>query len=549
MKIGLIGINSQFVHSSLALYYLRETAPDQCQCVMKEYNINEPILETFYDIAGSHYDIIAIPVYIWNREVVGKLVHLLKQVCPKTIFVLGGPEPTYAPDAFPYADYLVAGALEATWPQLVGALANGEDIPDLPGLHGIPQFVQSWPFPYRESDLEHLKHRLVYYETSRGCPYQCAFCLSSAESSTAFLPMERVKKELRFFLDAKIPVVKLVDRTFNYPKERAKEIIAFLIEHYQPGVTFHFELKGELIDEEMLSLLISAPKGLFQVEIGVQTLNEEALRESRRHSQWQRVKEVYRKLIDAENIHTHFDLIAGLPHEDYLSFQRSFDQVMSIEPNYLQLGFLKLLPGTKVWNERTEHGYVAEPFPPYEVVRGNDIVPDELAVLKKIDGFLDRIYNKGTARNLLHYAISIWEGSIFSLFYQLAQGQESPAAVLCREIPEQAEIWQGLERLDSFLYGGKKNFVAPEEEAAVRTFLRDREKVMEYLPHYRDLPEREIYKRIRIITLPFQPDLSGRFVTVAAKSSAKVLIDYKNKGMRKKGRNEASIFLLKHKFL
>ncbi|MEE0776658.1 MAG: DUF4080 domain-containing protein [Bacillota bacterium] len=545
MRIGLIGVNSQFVHSSLALYYLRETAPQSCDCVMEEYNINEPFLQIFYDILAGDYDLLAIPVYIWNKEVVRKLLPLLKQVRPPMILVVGGPEPTYAPDDFPAADYIVSGALESTWPSLVEALSKGEVAPRLPGLKGIPQFSQDWPFPYHEEDLEHLKNRLVYYETSRGCPYQCAFCLSSAERNTAFLPLERVKKELLFFLEAGIPVVKLVDRTFNFPQDRAKEIISFLIEHYHPGVTFHFELKGELIDNEMLALLISAPKDLFQVEIGVQTLNEATLKESHRHSEWHRVKKVYASLIAAENIHTHFDLIAGLPHEDFISFQRSFDEVMSMEPDYLQLGFLKLLPGTRLWKEQGKHGYVALPFPPYEVVQGNDISPSELAILKKVDGFLDSVYNKGVARNLLHYAASVWHGSIFSLFCILAESDDAPANTLCHMMPEEHEILIGMERLDSFLYGGRKSQVTSEEERDVRNFLREEELIQEYLPHYSGFPTREIYKRIRIITLPFVPDLSGRFVAVADHGRAKVLIDYKAKGMGKKGKGNASIFLLK----
>ena len=220
MKVGLIGINSQYVHSNLALFYLREELPLGFEGELLEYNNNEPILNIFYDIVGRDLDIAAFSVYIWNKETVKKLLPMVKAACPEMKIILGGPEPTYTPECFPEADFIVAGALEKSWAKLLIAIAEGGEVKNLPGLDGNVAFSGEWRFPYHESDLPRMKHRLVYYETSRGCPYRCSFCLSSAEKGIVLRALELVFRELDFFLKHRIPVVKLVDRTFNAPAER-----------------------------------------------------------------------------------------------------------------------------------------------------------------------------------------------------------------------------------------------------------------------------------------------------------------------------------------
>ncbi len=543
MKIGLIGLNSQFVHSALALYYLRETAPPFCHCTIREYNINEPILDIFYDITSEDWDILAFSCYIWNKETLLKLLPLLRQTLAKTVFILGGPEATYTPKDFPQADYIVYGALEDSWPRLLETLDKGL-VPDLPGLKGEIQFAFDWPFPYREEDIPALKHRFVYYETSRGCPYKCGFCLSSAEKNTAFLPLERVKRELDFFIAADIPVVKLVDRTFNHPKERAKEILGYLIGKESHNTTFHLELKGELIDDETLAMLLSAPPGLFQVEIGIQTLNEEALKASRRSNRWEEVKAIYEKLGKADNVHTHFDLIAALPYEDYKSFQYSFSEAMTIMPNHMQLGFLKLLPGTSLAEAKKKHGYIAQEYPPYEVVANNYISPGEMGELKKIDKFLDSYYNKGQLKNLFRFAMDAWEKPLFSLFHSLSGSSLEPALALSELMPEKRDIWCGLARFDSFL-AGRKVRVTPEEEKELKDFLSRREMVDKLLPHYIGFPMREIYKRVRLGIFPFSFKLDGQKLIDVYKGESMVLFDYKVKTNKKLDMVPVSVYVLK----
>lgn len=544
MKIGLIGINSQFVHSNLALYYLREELPDSWEGDIREYNNNEPILKVFYSIAQQHYDAVAMSVYLWNKETVIKLSELLKTSFPALKIILGGPEPTYAPDDFHFADYIVAGALEPVWKDLLSVIENNEDADRLHGVNdGIVQFSDTWKFPYHEEDMERLRNRLVYYETSRGCPYRCAFCLSSAENNTAFLPLERVKKELDFFLRHDIPVVKLVDRTFNSPKERGKEILRYLLDHYKPGVTFHFELKGELLDDETVDLLISAPRDYFQVEIGVQSLNISALDESCRKNRWEETKRYYKRLILAENVHTHFDLIAGLPHENLESFIAGFNEVMTIMPHYMQVGFLKLLPGTKLEKERHFHGYVSESFPPYEVVKSNDLSVADFSELKKLDSFMDAVYNKGVLKRTLRYAMKKNGHDTYSLFMYLADHSD-PVDALNAYLPETDGVWESLVRLDGFLCGNGGSVTA-EEEKEINRAVQDKEFVLKYLPHYVNESPREIYKRTRILILPVRLVFDEfRCVREASPGKTMILLDLHKKGKQKRGKQEPDFYIL-----
>lgn len=543
MKIGLIGVNSQFVHSNLALYYLRENLPQGMTGEIREFNNNEPILNIFYEIVAGNYDIIAFSVYLWNRETVLKLLSLVKEALPETVLILGGPEPTYATEAFSPYGIVIPGALEPLWQELLTAIERGEDPERSMGILAEPSFAQDWKFPYHEEDIPALKHRLVYYETSRGCPYRCAFCLSSAEKRRAYLPVERVKKELDFFLHHEFSVVKLVDRTFNAPKERAKEILRYLLDHYRPGITFHFELKGELLDRETVDLLTAAPKDYFQVEIGVQSLNDETLAESCRLAQWEQTKDYYQELIAADSLHTHFDLIAALPHEDLASFAQGFNEVMSLYPDYLQLGFLKLLPGTKLAEERERFGYIAETFPPYEVVRSKDISMAELHRLKKIDHFMDTVYHKGNLRQTLRFALKINGNDSFALFSALAESTDYETT-LQTLLPQEGPVWHSLLRLDGFLLNHGEPVTAAEE-GELNRFLQDKTAIATVLPHYRDMAPREIYKRVRFLQFPvaFFFDGKGHMEKVTPGHS-RLLLDYHRKGKQKRGKCRPDVHIL-----
>lgn len=543
MKIGLIGVNSQFVHSNLALYYLREELPDLWEGDIYEYNQNEPILKIFYDIMMRGFDAVAFSVYLWNKETVIKLTKLIRSANKHMIIILGGPEPTYEPKTFPIYDYIVYGALEPVWSVLLERLARGEAVDDLPGVNGQIAFASEWRFPYREEDLPRLEKKLVYYESSRGCPYHCAFCLSSAEDRTGFLPLDRVQKELDFFLAHDIPTVKFVDRTFNAPKERGKAILRYLLAHYKAGVIFHFELKGELLDDETVDLLTSAPAGFFQVEIGVQSFNEAALAESRRRNRWEKTKGYYRRLIAAENVHTHFDLIAGLPYEDLTSFIFGFNELMTIYPHYVQVGFLKLLPGTKLALDRELHSYAAEDFPPYEIIANQYLSVADLALLKKLDQFMDTVYNKGLLRQTLRYAMKLYGFDTFTLFIALAENADV-IKTLSEICPRGASAWSSIVRLDGFLIGSGGD-VSPEEERDLNCFVQDKNSIAEVLPHYTEIPPREIYKRTRLLHFPvtFSFDDNG-FVLDVCPGKSRILLDYREKGRRKREKTKPRIYSL-----
>ncbi len=545
MKVGLIGINSQFVHSNLALFYLREELPSDFEGELLEYNNNEPILKIFYDIVGRELDIAAFSVYIWNKETVNKLLPMLKDACPDMKIILGGPEPTYLPEDFSKADYIVAGASERSWAKLLTAIAEGREAGNLPGLDGNVAFSEDWPFPYHEADLPRMEHRLVYYETSRGCPYRCSFCLSSAEKGVALRPLERVFHELDFFLKHHIPVVKLVDRTFNAPAERGKKILRYLLEHYAAGMTFHFELKGELLDEETVFLLTSAPRDFFQVEIGIQSLNGEVLKKIGRVNSWEKTKDFYRRLAAAENLHTHFDLIAGLPGEDLVSFKNGFNEVMTIRPDYLQVGFLKLLPGTGMAVKKDLYGYIAEEFPPYEVVCSDVLSVSEMGIIKELDYFMDNVYNKKRYDATLGYALTHSRVDAFSLFLALARTTEKDYdEVLQERLPEAEGVWRGLLRLDQACREGGD--IGAEEEKAHRVFCGEKDIIDELLPAYKGMSPSEIYKRTKLLILPVKLVFdSGGDVVEAAAGTTKILLDYGEKGRRKKKTPQPNIIVLR----
>ena len=355
--------------------------------------------------------------------------------------------------------------------------------------------------------------------------------------------MDRVKRELSFFLEHRIPVVKLVDRTFNSPRERGKEILRYLLDHYKEGTTFHFELKGELLDDETVELLLSAPKDYFQVEIGVQSLNIDTLSESCRKNQWEKTKTYYEKLIRAENVHTHFDLIAGLPHEGLDSFAFGFNEVMTIEPHYLQLGFLKLLPGTKLSNEREKYGYCAESFPPYEVVKSDSISVSQLGQLKKLDGFMDAVYNKAVLKQTLHFAMKKNGFDTFSLFMNLSKTSDF-VNELQRLLPIIEDGWLSLVRLDGFLCGNGGSVTA-EEERIVNSFVQDRCFIEKYLPHYLKESPREIYKRIRILLFPVKIVFDERgYVENILEGKTKILLDLHEKGKQKRGKKRPDFYVI-----
>lgn len=429
MKAVLVGINSKYIQSNLAVRYLKARCPDM---LMREYTINEQVENVAADIYRLKADAILFSCYIWNIGFVIDVAERLKKVSDSKI-ILGGPEVTYNArevlEKYPFVDMVIVGEGEETVAELeknnmspVGingvVYRDGKYIAENSKRELIHDF-STVPFPYTDEDIEGLKGKLVYYESSRGCPFRCSYCLSSTIHSVRFRDIEMVKNELMFFVRHKVKIVKFVDRTFNADKKRTYELLRFLIDNADE-TTFHFEIAADLITDEMIEILKSSPKGLFQFEIGVQSDNKQTLKAIDRFADNTKIKENVQKVMALGTVHIHLDLIAGLPYEDLTSFKKSFDEVFSWGADVLQLGFLKLLKGTKIRSQENEFNYKFTDKPPYEVLSNDFLSYDDILVLKKVENVLERYHNSGVFEKSLVYLKKKYN-SAFSMFLDIAE--------------------------------------------------------------------------------------------------------------------------------
>lgn len=440
MRILLTAINAKYIHSNLAVYSLAAYAKQNAGCMQKdngqdngceieigEYTINHLQDDILQDIYKRKPAILCFSCYIWNVEYVKELVVEAHKVLPECEIWLGGPEVSYRAkeflESYPMVRGIVKGEGEATFAELLDAvcgdsviLSNGEkdkhiDFPGqaLQNIKGIsyrddkgdilensfrePMDLDDIPFVY--DDLNKFKNKIIYYESSRGCPFSCSYCLSSIDKKLRFRSVDKVKKELQFFLDAGIPQVKFVDRTFNCHHGHALEIWTYLLEHDNGITNFHFEVSADLLNEEELQILGKMRKGLVQLEIGVQSTNEQTIGEIHRTMNLQRLGQVVERIGQGNNIHQHLDLIAGLPFEDYQSFSHSFNRVYAMKPQQLQLGFLKVLSGSYMHEHQKEYGLVCKDKPPYEVLYTKWLSYEEVIRLKGVEEVVEIYYNSG----------------------------------------------------------------------------------------------------------------------------------------------------------
>ena len=447
MKILLTTLNSKYVHSNPALKYLYQSVLDSGveagpEVTLQEFTINNETDYIYGEILRGDYDLICFSTYIWNVEQTCRLCADLKKAKPSAQILLGGPEVSYETASLmrenPWIDFVLRGEGEVSFAALYKALAeqgNGRDEgfepSEIPGLsyrgrdgavlenpQGVLPDMRQIPFPYRSLPVE--EDKVVYYETARGCPYRCSYCLSSLEKTIRPLPLERVLRELDFFLDQKVKQVKLIDRTFNYDRKRAEKIWQYLIDRDNGVTNFHFEICAELLDEEALKLLAKARQGLFQFEIGIQSTNPQTLAAVDRSSGTDRVLANIRSLIALGNSHIHVDLIAGLPFEDYETFAKSFNDVYALSADDLQLGFLKLLKGTGVRQKAEEHGYVYRSCAAYEVISNRYISAKELSQLKMIEKVLNLYKGRGGFDRTVSYLIQNVSDSPFDFYEKLS---------------------------------------------------------------------------------------------------------------------------------
>ncbi|HHW48406.1 MAG TPA: B12-binding domain-containing radical SAM protein, partial [Clostridiaceae bacterium] len=391
MRTVLVALNSKYIHSSLAPWYLKAACGDGCgEIIVLEYTINDDIENVLGEIYSLKPDVAAFSCYIWNIGKALRLSENLKKVLPSVKIVLGGPEVSFDAEKImeenQFIDYIITGEGEAAFKSLLTALKDLKDEPEKSLLSSIGSLVYRFdgnifsnnpcelikdldqiPSPYTGEMLASTSDKVVYFESSRGCPFSCSYCLSSTIDGVRHFSLDRVKSELFKLIKAGVKLVKFVDRTFNCNKARAKEIFKFVIEHGE-NTAFHFEAAADLFDDEMIEMLSQAPSGRIQFEIGIQSTNMQTLAAVNRKSNLDRVFDNVRKLRQHGNIHLHLDLIAGLPYEDFCSFKTSFDAVYSLKPHNLQLGFLKMLKGSKIRREAYKYSYNYRSYPPYEVL-------------------------------------------------------------------------------------------------------------------------------------------------------------------------------------
>ncbi len=420
-KVLLSAINAKFIHSNLAVRYLKKYCEAHINGIdIAEFSINDNINSILKGLYSSDADIHGFSCYIWNISMVLKLCSSLKKAKPDAVIILGGPEVSYDPAKVladnKSIDYIVIGEGEATLLELLGCITAGEC--KLSGIAGIAYregsdivvadprplipVLDVLPFPYE--DFDGFQNKIVYYETSRGCPFNCQYCLSSTIHGVRYLSMERLQKDVKSFIDAGIRQVKLVDRTFNCDIGRSIEIMKYIIK-LDSTTNFHFEIAADLIDEHFLETVKKAPEGMFQFEIGVQSTNPRTLSEIKRKMDFEKVSSNVARLMSYRNTHIHLDLIAGLPFEDMKSFGKSFNDVYALKPDMLQLGFLKLLKGSGIRERCSGYGMEHHDFPPYEVIKTDWLSFGELLVLKDIEHVLEQYYNSGRFKHTLAFLL------------------------------------------------------------------------------------------------------------------------------------------------
>ena len=421
MNVVLSTLNSKFIHSSLALRYLKAYGEAHGQAYdIVEYTINMPVLHILSDITEHDIDILGFACYIWNIEMTLHVVDMVKAVRPDIKIVLGGPEVSFTADELlercPNIDYIVQGEGEEAFHALVTALHLGNDglDPVIPGVRGRRDGsilgsleavevsdLSSIPFPYTEEDMDDLEHKIIYYESSRGCPFSCQYCLSGNKNTVRFFPQERTLKELQWFIDHGVKQVKFVDRTFNCAPHHHRPLMEFMRDS-DTDMNFHLEMEPELMTEWETNILCETPPGRIQIEVGVQSTHKKTLDAINRYNDWPYIQKSIRPIIQAGRTHVHMDLIVGLPHEDFKRFGQSFNDLFSLQPHALQIGFLKLLKGSGV-RRMNEYKYVADPLAPYEVLSTHVLPYDDVRFLKYFEDVFERFYNSERFRTTFGY--------------------------------------------------------------------------------------------------------------------------------------------------
>lgn len=566
MKTLLAAINSQYVHSNTAVWYLKACCDADCGVIeVAEYNINDSPDSVLSDIFLRKPDIAAFSCYIWNIEYVKRLTADLIRILPKLVIILGGPEVSYDPaealKEMQGAAFVLPGESELLFAQLLkrlnelkknkpslGSCGESDDncLNGIKDQHRVdigtsklnsvysselcriedPDLV---PSPFTDEMLTANRGKIVYFETSRGCPFACSYCLSSTIPGVRYFSMERVRSDLKRLMSSEVRQIKFVDRTFNASISRSHEIFSYIIENGQKAENnragmknYHFEAYPDLLKDETIGLLSAAPAGLIQLECGIQSTNTETLKAVRRKTNSEKALSNIEKLVSAGNIHIHVDLVAGLPFEDLEAFKASFNKVYEIAPHNIQLGFLKLLKGTELRRKSLEYGYICRDYPPYEILRSGSMGFGELNLLKDVEEVLERYYNSGRFTTSLKLLTKTVYGDAFEFFRDISnfsrekgylqrpQSGEKLYTILMDfltfRFPEQKVLLQKLNELLKFDYlrthisGQLPDGISPSIDSRLfkrsRSFFHDPRKIEEYLPDKKGRAANEIIRKV-----------------------------------------------------
>lgn len=411
MKIIAATLNAKYIHTSLSIRYLKAYAAPEYIVDLAEYTIKDPTINIVTDLYSQKPDVIGFSCYIWNIEETIKVASLLKKINPKLVIIFGGPEVTYDVqewlERLSDVDYIVLGEGEAVFKQLLAVIENKESIENVDGiayrvdgknhikLQKEKLNLKTMPSPYRfPEDVHDLSKRVVYMETSRGCPFSCQFCLSSIEVGVRYFDREAIKEEIRYLMKNGAKTIKFVDRTFNISRRYAMDMFQFLIDEHYPETVFQFEITADIMRPEVIEFLNeNAPAGLFRFEIGVQSTNDHTNELVMRKQNFEKLTRTVTLVKDGGKIDQHLDLIAGLPEENYDSFKKTFNDVFALGPEELQLGFLKMLRGTGLRIKSKEYGYVYSDYAPYEIVANNQLTFDEIIKIKQVEDVLEKYWN------------------------------------------------------------------------------------------------------------------------------------------------------------
>lgn len=546
MKILLTAVNSKYIHSNLAVYSLKayhDAHSDRKDTVeLAEYTINQLQEEIIKDIYKKQPDVLAFSCYIWNIEMIHRMICELKKILPDTDIWLGGPEVSY--DAkevlknHPQIKGVMIGEGEQTFCELAACYENFDENceKELLKVRQIcfrSQTGEIVATPYRElmnmdelpfvyQDMRVFEHKIIYYESSRGCPFGCSYCLSSVSRSVRFRSLPLVFAELQIFLDAKVPQVKFVDRTFNCNHERTLALLHFLRTHDNGVTNFHFEVAADLLNDEEIRLIRQMRPGLIQLEIGVQSTNTDTIREIRRTMRLEEVREHVARIKEKGNIHQHLDLIAGLPYEDIKSFRKSFDDVYNMRPDQLQLGFLKVLKGSYMQEMQQEYELRYKDEPPYEVLSTKWLPYSDVIELKGIEEMVEIYYNSGQFTHVVEALVENY-ASAYQMYQDLWQYYEDHDYMgiqhrrsaryeivqdfVKEKYPEQADVMRELLTYDYYLRENAKS--RPEfagEDATdkrfVRAFYEEEEKERKHLPGYEQFDRNQMRKMTHLEYFP-----------------------------------------------